>query len=196
MYDDIKLVIYYCVFMENFKNHMKPFGLIKKTVEKDPMAPTYIKSDGTKVIEQPNEFGLTVYEICPDKTLISRTYNKNDQLFVDYIRKNFLEIGHTYDEFGQVIYEFNSLYDEHYKLKQKKEIVFEYHDNGKKSREYIVNTSNEIKIEIFYDENGNKKEKIEHRGTVKTVYDADDKPVKREIDRGSGGIITEDLTNK
>ena len=33
----------------------------------------------------------------------------------------------------------------------------------------------------------------EQRGSVKIWYDDKGKPVKREIDRGSGGIITEDL---
>ena len=39
-------------------------------------------------------------------------------------------------------------------------------------------------------------EKIEERGTVKTWFDENDKPIKREIDRGSGGIITQDLRNQ
>ncbi len=111
--------------MENFKNHIKPFGIIKKNIPNDPMAPKYIKPDGTKVIEQQTDFGLTVYEMCPDCTLISRTYDKQDRIFVDYIRRRNLEIGHRYDEFGQVVYEFNSLYDEHNKLARKTEIEFD-----------------------------------------------------------------------
>ena len=179
--------------MENFKNHMKPFGIIKKTVEKDPMAPKYVKPDGTKVIEKEDEFGLTVYEICPDCTLISRTYDKQDRIFVDYIRRRNLEIGHRYDEFGQIIYEFNSLYDEHNVLARKTEIEFEYHDNGTKSREFKKVSDSQIQTEIFYDELGNRTSKIEHRGAVKTYFDKNDKPFKREIDRGSGGIVTEEI---
>lgn len=179
--------------MENFKNHMKPFGIIKKTVEKDPMAPKYVKPDGTKVIEKEDEFGLTVYEICPDCTLISRTYDKQDRIFVDYIRKRNLEIGHRYDEFGQIIYEFNSLYDENNVLARKTEIEFEYHDNGTKSREFKKVSDSQIQTEIFYDELGNRTSKIEHRGAVKTYFDKNDKPFKREIDRGSGGIVTEEI---
>ncbi len=179
--------------MENFKNHMKPFGIIKKTVEKDPMAPKYVKPDGTKVIEKEDEFGLTVYEICPDCTLISRTYDKQDRIFVDYIRRRNLEIGHRYDEFGQIIYEFNSLYDENNVLARKTEIEFEYHDNGTKSREFKKVSDSQIQTEIFYDELGNRTSKIEHRGAVKTYFDKNDKPFKREIDRGSGGIVTEEI---
>ena len=179
--------------MENFKNHMKPFGIIKKTVEKDPMAPKYVKPDGTKVIEKEDEFGLTFYEICPDCTLISRTYDKQDRIFVDYIRKRNLEIGHRYDEFGQIIYEFNSLYDENNVLARKTEIEFEYHDNGTKSREFKKVSDSQIQTEIFYDELGNRTSKIEHRGAVKTYFDKNDKPFKREIDRGSGGIVTEEI---
>lgn len=172
---------------------MKPFGIIKKTVEKDPMAPKYVKPDGTKVIEKEDEFGLTVYEICPDCTLISRTYDKQDRIFVDYIRKRNLEIGHRYDEFGQIIYEFNSLYDENNVLARKTEIEFEYHDNGTKSREFKKVSDSQIQTEIFYDELGNRTSKIEHRGAVKTYFDKNDKPFKREIDRGSGGIVTEEI---
>lgn len=179
--------------MENFKNHIKPFGIIKKTIEKDPMMPKYIKPDGTKVIEQQTEFGLTVYEISPDCTVISRTYDKQDKLFVDYIRRRNLEIGHCYDEFGQAVYEFNSFYNEHNVLVRKTEFMFEYNDNGKKSRELISVSNSQAKTEILYDENGQRVVKIEHRGTVKTYFDENDKPFKREIDRGLGGIITEEL---
>jgi hypothetical protein len=180
--------------MENFKNHIKPFGVLKKKIEKDPMTPKYIKPDGTKVIEQKSETGTVVYEISPDCTLITRSYTKSDKLFLDYIRHGNLEIGHIYDEFEQVIYEFNSLYDEHNKFVKRKEIGFNYHDNGKKSREFIIDSSSEIKTEILYNENGEFNVKIEHRGTVKTYFDKDNKPFKREIDRGSGGIITEELS--
>ena len=47
-----------------------------------------------------------------------------------------------------------------------------------------------------YEESGKRIEKIVERGAVKTWYDENDKPIKREIDRGSGGIITEDLRGK
>ena len=179
--------------MEIFKNHIKPFGIIKKTIEKDPMTPKYIKPDGTKVIEQENEFGLTVYEVCPDCTLISRTYDKQDRLFVDYIRRRNLEIGHKYDEYGKKVYEFNSLYDEHNVLARKTEIEFEYHENGTISREFTQVSDSPIRTEILFDTDGNHTVKIEHRGAVKTYFDKDNKPFKREIDRGSGGIITENL---
>ena len=47
-----------------------------------------------------------------------------------------------------------------------------------------------------FDETGKRTEKIVERGTVKTYYDENDKPIKREIDRGSGGIITENLSEE
>lgn len=179
--------------MEDFKKHIKPFGMLKKTPQKDPMAPKYIKPDGTQVIEQDTEYGKVVYEKCPDCTLISRSYDKSDNKILDYIRKRNLEIGHKYDEYGVMIYEFNALYDEHNKLAKKTEIEYEYHSNGVKSREISVVTPGEIKTETKYDENGLFVEKIEHRGSVKTFYDKNNKPFKREIDRGSGGIITEEF---
>ena len=171
---------------------MNPFDFLKKKA-KDPMAPKYIKPDGTKVIEQPCDLGLNVYEISPDCTVINRTYNHSDKLILDYIRRRNLEIGHTYDEFGKVVYEFNNLYDETNTLVKKTEFEFEYYDNGVKSKEIILVTPGEIKTEIIYDKTGKQIEKIEFRGSVKTWFDENDKPIKREIDRGSGGIIKEDL---
>ena len=179
--------------MDNFKNHIKPFGLINKAPEKDPMAPKYIKPDGTKVIEQQTPLGLTVYEVNPKGLLISRSYDHENKLILDYARKGNTEIGHSYDEFGRKTYEFTTLYDEHNKFAKRTEIQYEYHQNDVKSREFIVNTPGVVQTEILYDPDGIRIDKIEHRGTVKTFFDINDKPYKREIDRGSGGIITEEL---
>ena len=52
----------------------------------------------------------------------------------------------------------------------------------------------DIKTEIFFDTTGKKTKKIETRGAIKTLFDENDKPIKRQIDRGSGGIIEEDLS--
>jgi len=179
--------------MENFKNHLKSFGFIKKDPKKDSMVPKYIKPDGTKVIEQPCELGLAVYEISPDCTVICRTYDNSNKLILDYIRRTNLEIGHRYNEFGQKVYEFNNLYDEHNILAKKTEIEYEYYDEGQVSKETIVIIPGEIKTEIMYNKNGKQIEKIEYRGSVKTWFNENNKPIKREIDRGSGGIITENL---
>lgn len=179
--------------MENFKKFIKPFNSIKKSQPKDSMIPKYIKPDGTKVIEQESELGKVVYEISPDCTVICRTYNHSDKLILDWIRRTNLEIGRRYDEYQKIVYEFNSLYDEHNVLAKKTEIEYEYYDNGKKSKEIIVILPNEEKTEIFYDEEGKQTQKIVYKGSVKTWFDENNKPVKREIDRGSGGIIKEDL---
>lgn len=179
--------------MENFKNFFNPFNFLKKDEKKDQMIPKYIKPDGTKVIEQQSPLGLTVYEISPDCTVISRTYDKSDKLILDYIRRRNLEIGHQYDEFGKVIYEFDNLYDETNTLAKKTEFYFEYYDEGGKSKETTVVTPGDIKTEIMYNKEGKQTEKIEYKGSVKTWFDENNKPIKREIDRGSGGIIQEDL---
>lgn len=168
----------------------------EKKANKDPMAPSYIKPDGTQVIEQETEFGKTVYEKCPDGALISRSYTKKGQLWLDYARNLNFEIGHRYDEDGRMIYKFDSVYDEHNVLAMKNETDIEYHDNGKKKIEIITSMPGDITTYIQYDENEKRIEKIIERGTVKTYYDENDKPIKREIDRGSGGIITEDLREK
>ena len=165
----------------------------EKQPEQDPMAPTYIKPDGTKVIEQKNEFGLTVYELCPDTALIMRSYDNNNKLVVDYMRHKNFEVGHNFDEFGNIIYQFESAYDEHNKLVRKNEYDIEYYDNGKKKAEIITTFPNQTKTYLQYDINGKRTEKIIERGTVKTWYDENDKAFKREINRGSGGNITEEL---
>lgn len=179
--------------MENFKKFFQSFGVGQKKVESDSMAPSYIKEDGTKVVEQVFENGKVVYEISPNGLLISRSYTKDDKLYFDYGRKANYEIGHGYDEDGRVICEINSLYNEHNELVKKTEVAFKYHDNGVKSQEITTVTPGNSKVEIYYDEKGELTEKIVCQGSVKIWYDKNDKPFKRQIDRGSGGIITEDL---
>ena len=178
-----------------FSKHTKPFDFIKKKVDEDPFAPTRVKPDGTKVIEQNSEYGSIVYEIKTNGTVICMIYNKDDKIVFDWARRVNFEIGHAYDDFGKIAYEFNSYYyeDDFKKLKRKTENLYEYHDNGEKSLETILVTPGDIKTEIKYDEQGKQVEKTELRGSVKTFFDADNKPFKREIDRGSGGIITENL---
>lgn len=179
--------------MADFKNMIKPFGFIKKDVAKDPMTPKYIKPDGTKVIEQQVPLGTAVYEISPDGTVICLTYDKSDKLLLDWVRRRNLEIGRTYDEYGKIILEYNLLYDKNNKLAQTIEFSYEYHDNGNKSKVIKIVKPDDIKTETNYNEQGKLIERIEYKGSVKTWFDANDKPFKREIDRGSGGIIVENL---
>ena len=117
-----------------------------------------------------------------------------DKLIIDYARRTNLEIGHTYDELGKMIYEFNSLYDEHNVLAKKTEIEYEYYDEGQKCKETILITPGDKITEISFDKDGKQTEKVETRGSVKTWFDENDKPIKRQIDRGTGGIIEEDLS--
>ena len=114
--------------MNNF--FVNPF---EKKTDKDSMAPSYIKPDGTQVIEKQEEFGLTVYEKCPDGALIFRSYNKQGKLVVDFARDRNFEVGNNYDETGNVIYKYDSVYDENNKLAIKNEYDIDYYDNGKKS---------------------------------------------------------------
>ena len=178
-----------------FDKHTKPFDFIKKNVNNDPLAPTRIKPDGTKVIEQNSQYGTIVYEIKPNGLVICMTYTKDNKLILDWARRVNLEVGHSYNEDKKIVYEFQSYYDENdfKNLKRKTENFYEYHDNGVKSFEIELVTPGDVKTEIKYDEQGIQTEKIETRGTVKTFYDKNNKPYKREIDRGSGGIITENL---
>ena len=170
----------------------------EKKENNDPMAPSYIKPDGTKVIEKQEGLGLNVYEKCPDGALIFRSYDKQNRLVLDFARDRNFEIGNQYDDAGNVIYKYESVYDENNKLAIKKEYDIEYYDNNTKMREAtVILISHRVTSLMGADEilvlnQG----KIEERGTVKTFFDENDKPIKREIDRGSGGIITEDLRNQ
>ena len=65
----------------------------EKKENKDPMAPSYIKPDGTKVIEKQEGLGLNVYEKCPDGALIFRSYDKQNRLVLDFARDRNFEIG-------------------------------------------------------------------------------------------------------
>ncbi len=168
----------------------------EKKPNKEPMAPTYVKPDGTQVIEKQEVFGRNVYEKCPDGALIFRSYNQNGKLMLDFARNLNFEVGHRYDDLGNIIYKYDSVYDEHNVLAIKNEYDIEYYDNGQKKLEVITKFPEEITIYMQYDESGKRIEKIEERGTVKTWFDENDKPIKREIDRGSGGIITQDLRNQ
>lgn len=177
--------------MENFKNFMNMFS--KKEPEKKSLVPSYIKPGGTKVYEMVSESGKTVYEINSSGLVISRTYTPDNKLIFDYGRRANYEIGHKYDNDGRLVCEMNCLYNEHNVQVRNTQIDYEYYDNGVKSREVSTVMPSDVKTEILYDENGNRKEKIVYQGSIKTWYDNNDKPFKRQIDRGSGIIITEDL---
>lgn len=168
----------------------------EKQPNKDPMAPSYIKPDGTQVIEQEDEFGKKVYEKCPDGALIFRSYRKDGSLLLDFARNLNFEIGHQYDEFGNAVYKYDSVYDENNVLAMKNEYDIDYYDDGKKKLEVLTAYPSNVTTYMQYDEAGKRTEKIVERGTVKTYYDENDKPIKRETDRGSGIIVTEDLSGK
>lgn len=195
MYEKLKLKIFFAVnqtiMTKNF--FVNPF---EKKPDKDPMAPTYVKPDGTQVIEKQEGFGRNVYEKCPDGALIFRSYDQNGKLVLDFARNLNFEVGHRYDDVGNMIYKYDSVYDEHNVLAMKNEYDIDYYDNGQKKLEVLTKFPDEITVYMQYDESGKRIEKIEERGTVKTWFDENDKPIKREIDRGSGGIITQDLRNK
>lgn len=166
----------------------------EKQKENDPLLPKYTKPDGTQVFEIPENFGLRVLEKNLKKgLLIMRCYDKQDRLWLDYGRSGNFEVGHHYDEFGNMDYKYESVYDEHNVLAMKTEYDMDYYDNGVKKAEVVTTLDGHITMYYQYDKTGKRTEKIEERGTVKTYFDENDKPFKREIDRGSGGIITENL---
>ena len=182
------------------QNKPKPFGFLQQTIKgKSPqqnLAPakkTYVKPDGTKVTEEKSEFGTSVIEVCPDCTVIGNFYDTRDVLRHDYIRRANIELVHHYDEFRVKTDELTNVYDKDNKMIRQIEKVYEYHDNGKISQEETLESPEEIKTTIRYNENGEQIEKFVQRGTMTTWYDINEKPIKRQIDRGSGGIITEDL---
>ncbi|MFI3300186.1 MAG: hypothetical protein R3Y28_02075 [Candidatus Gastranaerophilales bacterium] len=158
-----------------------------------PLNRAYVTRDGVRVTEVENDFGKTVMELFPDGVLISRLYDKKNVVRQDYIRKRNLELVHRYDEGNVKIVEIMKLYDEHNNLARTVEKMFQYHDNGKKMSEVSTEIPSGIKTFIQYNESEVIIEKIVQRGSVKTFYNAEDKPFRREIDRGTGGIVFEDI---
>ena len=186
--------MYYLCLMADFKNMIKPFKAVKKEVDNSSQnVPKYVKADGTKVFEEKTPLGTTVYEISPDCTVICMVYDNSQRLMLDWIRRTNLEIGRSYDEYGKMIYEFNSLYEKDNTLAKKTEINYEYDDDGNKTKEIKVVTPENLKYEISYDKEGKVLQTVEQKGSVKIYYDGNNKPFKKETDRGSGGIITEEL---
>lgn len=187
---------------ESKKNemHMKPFGFLQKTMKSsqnpsvDLNKKTYVKADGTKVTEEKQEYGTSVTEVCTDGTVIARFYDNREVLRQDYIRQLNVELVHHYDEYGMMTDELTNIYDENNVLAKQIEKAYEYFDNGKKSLIETLESPSDIKTTIKFNEKEEQIEKFIQRGTMTTWYDVNDKPIKRQIDRGSGGIITEDLT--
>lgn len=179
--------------MSLFNKYMDTLGFVNKNIEEDPNAPKYIKPDGTRVYEQNFPEGTLVYEIKPDKTFISRAYNISGEMYMDYIRKGNFELGHYYDECGLKVYEYDAAYDNNNNLVVKNEKVYAYYENNQIASEFYFKLPENIKIQTTFDETGKKTGKIEIKGSVKIYYDENNKPYKREIDRGSGGIITENI---
>ena len=126
----------------------------EKQPNKDPMAPSYIKPDGTQVIEQEDEFGKKVYEKCPDGALIFRSYRKDGSLLLDFARNLNFEIGHQYDEFGNAVYKYDSVYDENNVLALKNEYDIDYYDDGKKKLEVLTAYPSNVTTYMQYDEAG------------------------------------------
>lgn len=177
------------MFGNLFSNPLKKSEEIKKE-----MKPIYVKKDGTKVYETKNEFGTMVWQMNSDGVFIMHGYNDEEKIICDLVRKFNFEVGHEFNELEKVSHEFTNLYDEkNEKLIKKIDIYFNYHSNGKISSKIEINETTQVKTIINFNENEEQIEKIIERGTVKTYYDKDDKPYKREIDKGSGGIITEEL---
>lgn len=135
-------------------------------------------------------------KLVPNGTVIARFYDIKEVLRQDYIRRFKVELVHHYDELGVMTDELMNVYDNDLKMVKQTEKVYEYYDNGQKSLEEILDSPDDIKTIIKYNEKGEQIEKTVQRGTMKTWYDLNDKPIKREINRGSGGVITEDLTDK
>lgn len=68
MYEKLKLKYFFAV-IKNIMTKSFFVNPFEKKPDKDPMTPTYVKPDGTQVIEKKEEFGLTVYEKCPDGSI-------------------------------------------------------------------------------------------------------------------------------
>jgi hypothetical protein len=124
----------------------------------------------------------------------SRTVTKNsagtfsanypDGSYEIYDGKSFKE---SYNRFGQLNWEWRKENDGETFTK------YEYADNGNKK----VTVSDMITHEsttTTCDKDGNFLEKYTQKGAVTTYYDADNNPIKREINKGQGIVETENLS--
>ena len=191
MYEIFKVLYILSDKLNMFKNFF--VNPLEQQNNQNQLLPSYVKEDGTKVYEKDDPVGRIVYEVSPDKVYISRTYNHSGQLIAEYARNKNLEIGRQYDEFDRIAFQIDIVYDEHNVQAMKKEYSYTYYDNGQKKTESVTKFPEDVTNVSMFDEQGKLTASYEQRGTVKTWFDENGKPVKREIDRGSGGIITEDL---
>ena len=154
---------------------------------------SFIKPNGTIVTEIKTPDGLIVQEKSPNKSFIVRCYNSENEVYMDYIRKGHFEIGHCYAD-NLIIYEYDCAYNNQNQIMVKNEKQYFYNNDNQKIYEIQFQFPKNTRIEFKYDETGNILEKIDVKGAVKTYLDPlTDKPIKRVIDRGSGGLITEDI---
>lgn len=124
----------------------------------------------------------------------TKHYNPQKQLTFEYTRENGKSIGKQYDQDGRVTILHNEERDENGKTVVDKFTNYEYSDNGNIKSESVEDRITGETTTLKYDENGNRTEKFVKKGAVTTYYDAEDKPVRRETNKGAGIVETEDLT--
>lgn len=144
---------------------------------------TYIFDDGTRTVREDRADGSRFFQY----------YGSDGKLTVDSHEGTEIETMHHYDKDGKVITEgTNNTKENTSEYKN-----YKYYDNGQPS-EVIVTNSKDLRTNCEtttrYDEKGNQTEKFEQKGAVTTYFGVDNKPIKRETDKGQGIIETEDLT--
>ena len=150
--------------------------------------------DGTPVTAYAfNDGTRTVREDRADGSRFFQYYGSDGKLQRDSHEGTEIETSHAYDKDGRIIGEgLNNTKENTSEYKN-----YKYHDNGQLSEIVDSNYENfhvNNETTTRYDENGAQTEKFEQKGAVKTYYDADNKPIRRETDKGQGNIETEDLT--
>lgn len=121
-------------------------------------------------------------------------YNSQGQFTSEYTSENGKSIGKDYDQNGRVTCLHVKEQDKNGKTIVDKFTNYEYGDDGNVRSETVYDCMTSEITTLKYDENGNRTEKFVKKGAVTTYYDAEDKPVRRETNKGAGIIVTEDLT--
>lgn len=122
------------------------------------------------------------------------TRNSEGQVISDWTRKDGEYIAKMYDSDGRVTYLHKEIQNENGETVSDTITDYGYDDSGKIINEKVYNALTGEQTVVKYDENGGVEEKFMRKGAVTTYFDADDKPIRRETNKGQGIVVTEDLS--
>ncbi|MDR1327582.1 MAG: hypothetical protein LBJ74_04170 [Heliobacteriaceae bacterium] len=174
------------------------------------------KPDGTKITELSDEKSRLVTIENPDGTTEKFTeffYGNGSIIMEDTenggnIKKQYDAYGNLVmtlesapgwmrnrklDEDGRIIEENEVNHENHEKVTASVKKKYAYHHNDNISQVDYSFRPEGTKVTMRFDADGNFIEKFEKKAAVTTWFDETDKPIRRQIDKGQGYIVTEEL---